>query len=329
MWWPFWRRAPDDHAAAGGGPRVLAATFGRLGWLFPATGRQRVVHEGAGKYYGLAPAAGPERATERVFVVSRPDQERDDTLLEVDTLHSRGRVVRSVQLASRDTHQMVRDGERLFVTDTWRGNVLEYALPEVRLVRTLGGFTHESHVNSLLVEGESLYVLCHNKGKSFMARVALGSGEVEETWPDVGEHAHDIVAWGEGFLVCDSRGGGLLHVDRRTRACTTLYADPGHFTKGLVVDGGVAYFGISPAARREERGRVECELACFDLGAGRLLARRPIETRGLVNALATPASLAAQRGARAEPAAVSGVREGGRGSPSGRASGRRGSPRRE
>jgi outer membrane protein assembly factor BamB len=290
--WPF-HRPSDDAALAGGGPRLLLASFGRLFWWFPATGAHRVVHEGEGKYYGLAPAADDGPAEARIAVVSRPDQERDDVLLSIDA--ATGAVLRRLALASRDTHQMVRAGDVLYVTDTFRGRVLALSWPDGRLLRAYEAFTRENHVNSLLVEDGSLLVVCHNRGRSALARLDLATGAISERWEDVGEHSHDVLPFGDDLLVCDSRGGGLLRVARADRRARTLWSDPGHFTKGLVVEDGIAYFAVSKAAVREERFRVECDVVAFDVAAGRAVWRRPTPSRGLVNALATPRSLEAQR----------------------------------
>jgi hypothetical protein len=107
-------------------PRLLVSTFSTLFWYFPSSDTFRVVHDGAGRYYGVG-LADDER---RLLVISRPDQERDDLLLAVDPLTSE--CSRRWQLDSRDTHQIARDGRRLFVTDAFRGRILVYELPDVR-----------------------------------------------------------------------------------------------------------------------------------------------------------------------------------------------------
>jgi hypothetical protein len=284
-------RDPGDEERAGDGPRLLVSTFRRLLWYFPATDGTRLVHEGRGKYYGMA--ASGDRLRE-IWAVSRPDQEKDDRLLRIDQW--RGKVKEKVQLASRDTHQAVRAGDRLFVADTFRGRVLVYSLPGLELTREFGGFTHENHVNSVLVESGSLLVMCHNKGKSHMARLDLETGDEIETYPDVGEHSHDIVRWRDEYLICDSRGGGLVAVHRDTKALRVLHADEGHFTKGLAVAGDVAYFGISQAAVREKRHEVQCELSAYDLAADAVLWRRRLPTNGLINMILTADDLAAAAG---------------------------------
>ena len=136
-----WSNRAADSASAE--PRLLVSTAATLFWYFPRTQTHQVTHHGAGKYYGVAALDDSQR---RLLVTSRPDQDRDDMLLELD--QDSGAVVRRSQLASRDTHQMIRDGERLLVADTYRGRVLAYALPQLNLVRTYEGFTKANHVIS-------------------------------------------------------------------------------------------------------------------------------------------------------------------------------------
>lgn len=295
-WWPFGRRLPDDATAAGGGPRLLVATFGRLLWVFPETGAHRVVQDGRGKYYGMAPVGAEWERDGQLLVVSRPDQESNDRLLVID--HRDGRTLRKHALDSRDTHHAVRSGDRLFVTDTFRGRVLEYVLPALTLDRVHDGFTFEHHVNTVLVEPESLFVLCHNKGKSRLAVLDRETGEQVERYDDVGEHSHDLAVWRDQLVICDSRGGGLVLVDRASKACRTVFREEGSFTKGLAVQDDVAWFAISAAATRAERFAVSCDLVAWDLAADAQLWRRPIPSNGLVNSIVTAADLDAQVRAR-------------------------------
>jgi hypothetical protein len=291
-WWPFGRGTPDDRAASGDGARLLVATFGRLLWYFPETDSHRVVQDGRGKYYGMSPWSADWEEDGRLLVVSRPDQEKDDRLLLVD--HRTGRTIRKLPLGSRDTHHAARSGDRYFVTDTFRGRVLEYALPGMELVRAHDGFSHEHHVNTVLVEPERLFVLCHNKGDSWLAVLDRASGETVDRYDDVGQHSHDLSAWRDQIVICDSRGGALILVDRATKACRTAYREEGAFTKGLAVEGDVAWFAISKAATRAERIAVSCDLVAYDLAADEVLWRRPIPSNGLVNSIVTATDLFAQ-----------------------------------
>lgn len=70
---------------------------------------------------------------------------------------------------------------------------------------------------------------------------------------------------------------------------------PEFFAKGLFVSGGVAYFGLSRVTRqntteaaRFARNNASCELLALELRTRRLLWRRQLPFRGLVNAIEAP-----------------------------------------
>jgi hypothetical protein len=279
----------DDEA-------LLVSTFNDLFWYFPDTDTYRIAHTGEGRYYGTAAV---DAACSSLFVVSRPDQERDDVLLEV-SLDS-GTVTRRVPLASRDTHQMIRHGDRLLVTDTFRGRLLVYSLPEVSFVRCHDLFQYEHHVNSVRVMPEGVYLLCHNFGPSRLVLIEPESGRVLEQYDDVGVKSHDIVPYGSELLLCDSAAGGLIALDKSTRRTRVVHAEAGHWTKGLVVRGDTAFFGDSEPSERENRYFLKCSIVAVDLVTGRVLWRRPMARTGLINALATRETLEHERRGVCEP----------------------------
>ncbi|MCC6381611.1 MAG: hypothetical protein IT304_03835 [Dehalococcoidia bacterium] len=291
------RRVSWPAAATGllalGGPRLLVASFNHLYWYFPRTRTHRLVHEGAGKYYGVAFG---DRRGRRLLVVSRPDQERNDDLLTIDA--DSGRLLRTRGLASRDTHQAIRCGERLLVTDSFRGRLLEYALPALELARVHDDFRYEDHLNSVRAWRGRLFVLLHGFGRSWLAEIDAREGDVVHRWDELGTCSHDIVPWGGGLLVNDSNGGALLHLDLATGRTRTVWAEPGRFAKGLTRDGRLAILGLSPPAERERRYTVRCEFVAVDLASERVVWRRPAPLPGLVNAITTPRVLAREwRGA--------------------------------
>lgn len=291
--WPLltrWANQLSDFTMACGGVRLLIANFNHLFWYFPESDEYRTIHENAGRYYGVATRGWSQRT---LFAISRPDQESDDHLLEVDQ-HT-GQVLRRHQLASRDTHQMIRERDRLLVTDSFRGRLLVYTLPQLELTRIYGGFTFENHVNSVRAIGADLFLLCHNFGKSELFQIDSVSGTVFDRYEDVGKCSHDIVPWEDCFLVCDSANGGLLQVDRGTKQSQTLWSDANHFTKGLTIHQNIAFFGVSPLAERQDRYTVPCDLVAFDLHAQKAIWRRPMRFPGLVNSVSTHRVLERER----------------------------------
>lgn len=297
-------RSPKALGGAAGPLEILVSTFNELFWYDVATGNARLVHTGAGRYYGVGVADRRlwflDRRQPCLYAVSRPDQAKDDKLLVIDP--ATGRTLGRYQLASRDTHQMIRHRRRLLVVDSYRGRLLAYRTFPMSLARVYGDYGHAAHVNSVRIMADGIYLLCHNFGKSVLVRLDPKSGAGTDRYPDVGTQAHDIVPYGGAFIICDSLAGGLIRVDRATRACRTLWADEGHWTKGLVIHQGVAYFGLSRPAERQNRYAVECEIGAFDLAEGRLLWRRPVGRPGLVNSLATRGSLEGERRGIVPPA---------------------------
>ena len=90
-----------------------------------------------------------------------------------------------------------------------------------------------------------------------------------------------------------SPSGGLARLRADGTNEKLWAAGGGHFSKGLIVVGQVAYFGLARkqaghAGARLDRNRAQAELAAYDLAAGSLLWRRPLPWPGLVNALGAP-----------------------------------------
>jgi hypothetical protein len=163
------------------------------------------------------------------------------------------------------------------------------------LIRSYDNFDCQAHINSVRILDGALYVLAHNFGASALYRLDQVSGATLDTWPDFGQSSHDIVPFEDAFLTLDSFGGGLLRVHRATKQARTLWVEQSKFTKGLCVEDGIAYFGVSLPAQRDERHVVVCDVLAFDLARESVLWRRPMPLRGLINAIATPQQLAHEK----------------------------------
>ena len=284
----IWRTKADDKF------RLLAATHQQLIWIFPDSRRYRVVQKGNGKYYGMSPRGSKYESENRVLVVSRPDQEADDFLLDIDL--KTGKTLARYQLDSRETHFALAEGDRFFVTDTYRGRVLEYELANLKLVNVFDQFTHDNHVNTVYLEDGVMWVLCHNKGESSLVELDRDSGAILRTIKGVGCRSHDIARWNDYLVICDSRGGGLVLVDTTKNTVKSVFKGDGLFTKGLVVQDDLAWFAISPAAVREERELVKCDLVAFNLSSQREVWRWSIPSGGLVNSIVSHEGLLRQAG---------------------------------
>jgi hypothetical protein len=269
---------------------ILVASFNDIYWYSPADGGVRPVHAGEGRYYGIA--AGP--TAETLYAISRPDQQKKDLLLQIDAAGDGTRARHA--LDSQDTHQMIRHGAALWVTDTFVGRLLEYHIvPELSPGRVFAHFTHADHVNSVRIGHDGIYLLCHGFGISRIVRMHSISGDIERVYSDTGREAHDLAPCDEGFAVCDSGHGGLAVFDRESGAFRTVWAEEGAWTKGLLVTGRTAYFGISRPTPREDRYKTPCDLAAVDLNSQKLLWRRPLPRPGLVNFLTSQRTLELER----------------------------------
>lgn len=129
-----------------------------------------ILHEGGGVHYGVFPgdASGPG-LLHTLWVLQRPHNWRAsdaaEHLIELDA--ETGAEQRRVQLPTRFAHDAVRRGDRVYVCDTGSGGVLEFAFPEMQLLRRLPLFSAADHPNTLapLAAGE-LFVMLHNLGQA-------------------------------------------------------------------------------------------------------------------------------------------------------------------
>lgn len=108
----------------------------------------------------------------------------------------------------------------------------------------------------------------------------------------VGTKAHGLVEWGSKLIMLDSDAGTLVQLDPYTSNVDDIWAVPegGKFLKGLAVIDDTAYFGINVWSQRSERDDPETaeELAAVDLIQRRLVWRRRVATKGLLNIVSAP-----------------------------------------
>lgn len=294
---------------------LLVASHGALQWVDADTGSARLVHTGRGVYYGVLPPVPPSPADASVWVVSRPHNWRappdggGEALLQIDV--SSGELLSEAKLPTRFTHDALRHGDSVFVADTGSGAVVELSpspAGDGRLVvaRTLRLFTEKEHINTLALwpplDGgagpPSLWAVLHNLGPSQLVEIDLAAGVVVRRLTKVGDKSHGLSLWNGAAIMLSSGEGRLIRVDigeaerlGDNYEPETLWTDPEKtFMKGLIVVGDVAYFGISAWDSRKGRDNPNkaSELAAFDLHAMRLLWRRAVATRGLLNVVAAP-----------------------------------------
>lgn len=276
--------------------RVLLASAGRLAWYRYDTDELRVLHEGAGFYYGAF--TGGERdvlgGPATLWVVSRPAAAGShDELLHLGL--DSGKELGRTQLDSAFTHDAVRRRERVFVASTGDGRVLELEYPSLSLLQAHALFSPEQHISTLGPDASGkLWAVLHNQGapSSDIVQVDLGEAKELARISGVGDRAQGLVFWDRYILTLDSGGGALVRADPVSGDTAKLWqaGDSAVLLRGLCVVDDIAFFGICPQVSPQQRSdpSVSCELAAFDLKSSLLLWRRRLDTKGLLNIVAAP-----------------------------------------
>ena len=173
-----------------------------------------------------------------------------------------------------------------------------------------------AHLNEVRFDpgGRAWVMFHHGSRTSELRRLRADDGE-DRTYRLGGSACHGIAFWwpnassawaapnppaevprGMGVVYLLSAIGGVGLLDADTGRSEELWrAGPEFFAKGLFVSGGVAYFGLSRVTRqntteaaRFARNNASCELLALELRTRRLLWRRQLPFRGLVNAIEAP-----------------------------------------
>ncbi|KAK9800752.1 hypothetical protein WJX73_006262 [Symbiochloris irregularis] len=277
-------------------PRLLLASHNRLFWYTPYSGKETLLHEGEGVYYGVfagQPASAGTLGT--VWVVSRPHNWRvtssTEYLLHIDL--DTGREINRVAVPSKFAHDAVRWQGHVFICSTGTGSILELSYPSMALTKVLGKLKKTSHVNTLAPDGKGgLWALLHNMGKSTIVSLAIQNGRTQKRILNVGKSAHGLVQWGDSLVTLDSASAALMLVNPEQSSVKRLWKAPesGRFLKGLAVVDDVAYFGISRVRPRSARHdpALNCDLAAFHLRSKKLLWRKEVPTKGLLNTIGAP-----------------------------------------
>ena len=289
-------------------PRLLLLSHGRMMYYDLETGGLDILDEGHGVYYGGFELGG------QLHYISRPHNWKEDPAAKEYLInHKTGA---RLQLPSKFTHDVVAYKTGVYVADTGNGNVVEVAgggtSPVVGQVHEL--FTAKEHVNTLAVDVENdryMWAMLHNLGPSVLARVdmyaspsahssqGLHAWQIVERIEGVGQSSHGIVQYeSQGrrkIVFLDSNEVSLGMVDLESKGVDIFYrledADPEMtFLKGLCVVDDVAFFGIAPSSPRSSRAdkSLECEVGAYDLLNNRLLFRKRMPTKGLLNVIAAP-----------------------------------------
>ena len=130
--------------------------------------------------------------------------------------------------------------------------------------------------------------------QSVLVRVDLESERVVDKIENVGLKSHGAVQLHDNrMLFLDSDHASLAEINLDSRKIKYLWKAEGGenlYLKGLCVVDDIAFFGIAESQPRQSRADedLSCELAAFDLIADKLLWRRKLPTKGLLNVVAAP-----------------------------------------
>ncbi|HEX6794481.1 MAG TPA: hypothetical protein VF304_11575 [Casimicrobiaceae bacterium] len=249
--------------------KVLATTSQSLLLVDCSTGESRVLHRGAGLYYGIARiSSGFAVAARRRLVSSQtPREEERACILHIDR-DLRLREVLEAPFPLRDVHQIAWFDERLWVTCSfddmiaiYDGRAWERWIPEfppvadpARPVRDVQNDRH--HFNSFFVAEDEVGLLAHNHGPSDVHFFDRRTRSFRSTI-SLGRQAHDIWRDGNAVITCSSIEGKV--VGSNGWEVTT-----GGFPRGVCFDARNRAIGISALSERGHRDFASAAIAVYD-----------------------------------------------------------------
>lgn len=256
------------------GQVVLVATSQSLLRVDWRDGSVRVLHRGEGVYYGLAAAGGQLAVAARGRLVSAPAPRAGERGAVLILEGCTRQLLACLQPAFglRDVHELAWVQGTLWVTctlDDWvairapdGGWRRWWPLP----VRGGGGWDRV-HFNSLLFEGELVWVLAHRQGPSWLLAFPAAAAGRGETVPplrqlELGVQAHNLWRLDGALWTCSSAEGRLVSE-------TGAVVVTGGFPRGvarLTQDGATTGWvvGVSGLLERAERDWASATLVIFD-----------------------------------------------------------------
>lgn len=265
--------------------KVLATTSRSFLRVDVNSGEIEVVHRGAGLYYGVAAAAGRTFvAARRRMVSSQEPAESEAGVILVFDAGLRHIETLAPPFALRDLHGIAFDDDgALWATCSYDDMIARWDGSEWTQWYPLGEPAAQPrdvhHFNSLLFEGDLVWILAHNRGPSellgfdrrrlqLLHRVGLGV------------QAHDIWREGGHLYTCSSAEGRIVGeggFEVRT----------GQFPRGYLRAGGLRLVGLSELAERGERDFTAGTIRRHD-EHWRPAGEIRLEGEGLLLALASP-----------------------------------------
>jgi len=248
---------------------VLATTSRSVLLIDCATGEARVVHRGAGMYYGIArlDSGYAVAARRRTAGSSIPRADERDVIL---TFDERLRARESIEppFALRDVHEIAWFDGHLWVTSTFDdrialfdGSTWEQWSPELP-PHGIPASPHPDapddhhHWNSFFASDDELALLAHNHGPSHIHFFDRRKRSFRRTIA-LGRQAHNIWRAGDAYATCSSIEGRLVATDGwelRT----------GGFPRGVCNGPSHRAVGLSALVERDRRDWVSGAIALYE-----------------------------------------------------------------
>jgi hypothetical protein len=109
--------------------------------------------------------------------------------------------------------------------------------PSTRTLITPNDFRH---VNSILVDGSKLRIICSNYGPSYL--LTFENDQITERYNNIGNYSHDIFKDKDGNLwTCNSFGGKISRLD----GSASIPLSGGFLRGALLSPNGNTYIGVS------------------------------------------------------------------------------------
>ncbi|HLX29227.1 MAG TPA: hypothetical protein VKV24_12160 [Casimicrobiaceae bacterium] len=246
---------------------VLATTSQSLLLVNCITGDARVLHRGAGLYYGIAQIGSMYAVAARRRLVSS-DVPRDDErgcILIFDRAFGSPQIVEA-PFALRDIHQIAWFDDRLWVTCSFDDRIA---------IRTRAGWQQwvpqplaparvehaertndRYHFNSFHVVDDDIALLAHNHGASDLHFFDRRTRAWRRSIP-LGRHSHNVWLDGDAYVTCSSIEGRLVSTSGWT-------LETGGFPRGVCFDGEHRAVGISALSERGQRDFTSAAIALYD-----------------------------------------------------------------
>ena len=248
---------------------VLATTSQSLLLVDCISGEARVLHRGAGLYYGIARMrSGFAVAARRRLVSSQAPREKECACILLVDRDLRLRETLEAPFPLRDVHQIACFDERLWVTCSfddmvalYDGSIWARWTPELPSAADAAHPAREAqpdhhHFNSFFIDDREIGLLAHNHGPSDLHFFDRRTRSFRRT-VSLGRQAHNVWRDDDALVTCSSIEGKLVGTDGWS--LTT-----GGFPRGVCFDADHRAIGISALSERGQRDFASAAIALYD-----------------------------------------------------------------